>query len=91
MIVSFNPNMTVAKKNNSSQMVKNNPAAFKRNFTAKEIEGLVKKESSIVNNLLTFISAGVIRAQDGADKIAKNLLNQHPDNLGIKLVAAKFT
>lgn len=28
MIVSFNPN--VAKKNNSSQMVKNNPVAFKQ-------------------------------------------------------------
>lgn len=90
MIVSLNTGMSV--KSNSPKIAKNNTpnVAFKRNFTTQEVEALVNKKTSIVNSVITFISAGVIRAQDGADKVAKSLLQKHPDNLGIQLVAAKF-
>jgi hypothetical protein len=88
MIVSFNPTIS-NKKNHPPKMVNNN-LAFKRNLTEKEIKGLVSKESSTVNNILTFISAGVIRAQDGAKDTLQKLMQNNPDNLGLQLIAARF-
>ena len=81
MIVGFNP--SVSNRNNTH-------TAFKRNFTQKELDGLIADKAEVCNNVMVAIGIRLIKAQDGADKTIKKLLELHPDNRLIRKVAAKF-
>jgi len=90
MIVSFNPNMTVAKRNNTSQIAKNNPVAFKRNFTTTELEKMAANNSETLNNVILLIRLGAIKAQDGAKNALEQLIQKHPDKKMLAVVYSKF-
>jgi hypothetical protein len=90
MIVNFNP--SVSKKMNTPKLAKNNNpnVAFQRNFTPQEIEGLTKGKANVINNVMVFIGAGLIKAQDGALQTLEKLLEKDPKNPGLSFVKANF-
>jgi len=90
MIVNFNP--SVSNKMNTPKLAKNNNpnVAFKRNFNAKEIEGMAKSQDNILNNVIVGIRFGAIRAADGAKETLAKLMQQHPDNKMLSVVYSKF-
>lgn len=90
MTVNFNPNIS-NKKHNPPKMVNRNPnVAFKRNFTAQEIEGITKGKDNVLNNVIVAIRIGLIKAQDGAKETLQGLIKQNPEKPYLNVVLSKF-
>lgn len=48
-----------------------------KEINAKEIEGLKIGKTNVLNNVMVFIGADLIREQDGAKKTLENIIEKH--------------
>lgn len=65
-MITFNPGISTSSKLKRTDAQTQSKINFQRGFEAKELRRLTETSSATFNDVMVFIGAGVIRAQDGA-------------------------